>query len=113
MAHNEELTIRVRKTLAHLPNLQEKKMFRGIAFLLNEKLLVSTGNDELMLRIDPALHDGLLQERGTRSMVMKGKELKGWIYVKEENLKAPSSFDRWISLATDFNGRAKASKKKK
>lgn len=113
MAMNDLLTARLRKALSSCTGVKEKKMFRGIAFMLNDKLLASTGNDELMLRIDPALNNEVRQKRGTRNMVMKGKELKGWVYVKEESLASEEEFTYWINLALAFNAKAKSSKKKK
>lgn len=111
MAVNEKLTDRVREALLSQAALIEKKMFRGIAIMLNDKLLASTGDDELMVRIDPALNDDVLERPGTRNMIMKGKTLKGWVYVKEEELKSKKALEYWLNLALSFNGKAKASKK--
>lgn len=113
MAMNEALTVRLRQALSPYTGVTEKKMFRGVAFLLNDKLLASTGNDELMLRIDPALNNEVRQKKGTRNMVMKGKELNGWVYVKEESLASEEEFTYWINLALAFNAKAKSSKTKK
>jgi TfoX/Sxy family transcriptional regulator of competence genes len=113
MAHNEELTLRVREALAHLPKVEEKRMFRGVGFMVNGKMCVSTGDDELMCRIDPALHDELVERRGCRPMIMKGREYKGYVYVKEDEINTRKKLDEWIGFAVDFNKRAKASVKKK
>ena len=56
MAHNEKLTKRVREALEHLDNVEEKKMFRGITFMVDGKMCISTGDVRLMCRIDPAIH---------------------------------------------------------
>lgn len=69
MAINEALTAKVRAALSHLRNVEEKKMFRGIAFLLNDKLCMSVGDDRLMLRIDPALHDEAVQKPGVTTVI--------------------------------------------
>lgn len=112
MAVNESLTARLREALASQANLTEKKMFRSIAFMLNDKLLVGAGDDEIMLRIDPALNDEALEKPGTRNMIRKGKALKGWVSVNEEELKSKTALDYWLNLALSFNAAAKASKKK-
>jgi hypothetical protein len=39
---------------------------------------------------------------------MRGREYKGYIYIKEENLKMESDFNRWIDLALEFNGKLTA-----
>jgi TfoX/Sxy family transcriptional regulator of competence genes len=113
MAINEALTNRVREALAHLPDVEEKKMFRGITFMVDGKMCVSVGNDELMCRIDPALHETVVEKNGCRTMEMKGKEYIGYIYVNEAVIKNKKDFDYWIGLALDFNAQAKAGPKKK
>jgi len=113
MAYNDELTKRVRVALAHLPNIEEKRMFRGVAFMVNDKMCISAGDDELMFRIDPAVHDELLKKKGVRPVIMRGREYKGYVYVNEKSIKSKKDFDYWIELALDFNKKAKASKKRK
>ena len=73
MAYNEKLTNRVRIALAHLPKVQEKKMFRGITVMVNEKMCISVGDNEIMCRIDPELHEACVAKKGCRSVVMKGR----------------------------------------
>ena len=113
MAYNEKLTNRLRKALSHVPKTEEKRMFRGVAFMVNEKLCISVGDDEIMFRVDPLLHDQLIIKDGCRSVVMKGREYKGFVYVSEEGIKTKKDLDHWIQLALEFNKLAKSSKKKK
>jgi TfoX/Sxy family transcriptional regulator of competence genes len=112
MPYNEKLAAKIRSALAHLPGVEEKRMMKGIAFMVNGKMCVNVSGDELMCRFDPELTDELLSKRGVIPMEMKGKMLKGYVYVKEEAFKAQKDFDYWITLCLDFNDRAKASKKK-
>ena len=112
MAYNEKLTARVKEALASVPKVEEKRMFRGVAFMVDGKLCVSAGDNELMVRIDPALHEETLQRQGCRTVIMKDRELKGYVYVHEDAIKTKKTLDYWISLALDFNKRAKSSKKK-
>ena len=113
MAYNEKLAERIRKALAHLPNVEEKKMFRGVTFMVNGKMCVGVSGDEMMCRFDPALHETLAEKNGFRTMTMKGREYKGYGYIGQEGIKAKKDFDYWIGLALDFNKQAKASKKRK
>lgn len=113
MAINGKLTLRVREALAHLPDVEEKKMFRGIAFMVNGKLCLSVGDDEMLCRIDPSIHEDLVEKPGCRTMFMKGREYKGYVLVNENSLKTKKDLNGWIALALDFNKRAKASVKKK
>jgi TfoX/Sxy family transcriptional regulator of competence genes len=91
--------------------LDQKKMFRGITFMVNDKMCISVSGEELMLRIDPETTEQLVEENGIRPMVHGGKHMKGFIYVSEERFRNKKDFDYWIKLALEFNPKAKASKK--
>jgi TfoX/Sxy family transcriptional regulator of competence genes len=113
MAYSEKLANRVRESLAEIPKVEEKKMFRGLAFLVNGKMCVNVSGEELMCRFDPALQDTIAEKNGFRTMVMKGREYKGYGYVSQDVIKLKKDFEYWINLCLEFNSKAKASKKKK
>jgi TfoX/Sxy family transcriptional regulator of competence genes len=113
MAVNENLLRRVRASLVHIPRVQEKKMFAGITFMVNGKMCISVGPDRIMCRIDPAMHEKALKRKGARTVLMKGREYRGFVYVNEEAIKNKKDLDYWIALSLDFNKRAKASAKRK
>lgn len=113
MAYNEKLTNGVRDALAHMPKVEEKKMFRGVVFMVDGKMCITVGDDEIMCRIDPDLHEEAIKKANTRPVIMRGRDYKGYVYVNENGIKSKKDFDYWIGLALDFNKRAKASPKKK
>lgn len=113
MAINEQLTNRVRQAFDGTPGVEEKKMFSGIAFMVNKKLCVSVGNNRIMCRVDPDLHDELIRKAGCTTVVMKGRDYKGYIWVSESVLTSKKQIDFWVNLALDFNPKAKATVKKK
>ena len=110
MAYNEKLTNRLRKALADTLNVEEKRMFSGITFMVNGKMCISAGDDRIMCRIDPSIHEKVVERKGCRTVMMKGREYRGYVYVSEEGIKTKKDFDFWIGLALDFNKLAKASK---
>jgi len=63
MAYDEALADRVRKKLAQLPNIEEKAMMGGLTFMYNNKMCVGIIKDELMCRIDPSLHDLVIEKK--------------------------------------------------
>ena len=87
-------------------------MFRGAVFMVNGKMCVTAGDERIMCRIDPALHDAALRRKGATTVVMKGRNYRGWVYVDGEGMKTKKQLEYWVGLALDFNGKAKASKKK-
>jgi len=113
MAYNEKFTNRLREALGGVKNVEEKKMFRGVAFMVNGKMCISVGDDEMMCRIDPAVHEEAVEKNGVRTVVMKGREYKGYVYVHEDVVKTKKDLNYWVNLALEFNKYAKAAKKKK
>ena len=113
MAYNEKLTARIREALAHLPKVEEKRMFRGVTFMVNNKMCITAGDNKIMCRIDPAIHEEVIKRKGCETVKMKGREYKGYVYVSEEGIKTKKDLTYWITLALDFNKLAKSSKKKK
>lgn len=112
MAYSEDLANRVRQRFAELPNIEEKEMMGGLTFMYNQKMCVGIIKDELMCRIDPALHEECVERRGCRTMDFTKRPMKGYVMVDESGMKSQSDFEYWIHLALDFNKRAKSSKKK-
>jgi len=113
MAYSELLADRVRELLVDVPRVHEKKMFRGISFLVNDKMCVNISLDRLMCRVDPAIHDTLVEKEGCVTVNMRGRDLKGWVYVDENALRTEKDLRFWVDLALAFNKHAKASVKKK
>jgi len=113
MAYNERLADSVRETLQYLPRVEEKKMFRGLTFMVNDKMCISVSGDRLMCRFDPALQETVAERPGFEPMIMKGRVYKGFCYVNEHGFKSKKNFDYWISLCLGFNDKAKSAKKKK
>ena len=102
MAYSERLAERIRKALGHLP-VEEKKMFGGLAFMINGKMCLTVGPGRIMARIGPKLHQREVKRDGCSTVVMKGREYKSYVYIKEENLKSAPGLNHWISLALAFN----------
>lgn len=114
MAYNTKLADRIREYLAVFPNLkiEEKKMFRGLTFMVNGKMCVSVSNDNLMCRFDPILQEEVAEKNGFQTMIMKGREYKGYCYVSQDGYKTKKDFEYWVKLCLDFNAKAKSSKKR-
>lgn len=111
MAYDTNLADRVRERLAELPNMEEKEMMGGLVFMYNEKMCVGVIKDELMCRIDPAVHEEVVEKTGCRTMDFTKRPMRGYILVEEIGMKTRKDFDFWIELALDFNKKAKSSKK--
>jgi len=115
MAYSTKLANRVRTYLAGVSTItvEEKEMFSGLAFLVNDKMCVNVSGDDLMCRFDPALYADVAERPGYQPMIMRGRQLKGYCYVSEEGYKSKKDFEYWIKICLDCNAKAKSSKKKK
>jgi hypothetical protein len=115
MAFNTKLADRVREYLFQVKGItiEEKKMFRGLAFLVNDKMCVNVSGDNLMCRFDPLLTDLVAERKGYIPVIMKGREMKGYCYVEPGGYKIKKDFEYWMSICLGFNEKAKSSKKKK
>ena len=112
MAFDEKLADRIREAIVDVPNVEEKYMFGGVCFMVNDKMCVGVVIDEMMCRLDPALVDELLERTECRPMDFTGKSMKGFVYVSEEGMKKKKDLEYWIGLCLEYNIIAKASKKK-
>jgi TfoX/Sxy family transcriptional regulator of competence genes len=115
MPYSTKLAERVRRYLDGIAGIKidEKEMFKGLAFLVNGKMCVNVSGEDLMCRYDPELELEVAERTGFQPMIMKGKQLRGYCYVSEEGYKSKANFEYWLKLCLDFNEKAKASKKKK
>jgi TfoX/Sxy family transcriptional regulator of competence genes len=112
--HTDEILVNMaREMLQYVPTLEEKHMFGGVCFMVNDKMCAGIVKDELMCRIDPEKEAELLHMPGVRPMDFSGKPMKGYLYVACEYLRKPSELKYWLDLCLEFNPKAKASKKKK
>lgn len=105
MAYDEALAERVRELLVTHPDISERKMFGGIAFMLSGNMAVGVSKDELMVRIDPDDQEEALARLGVRPMEMAGRPMtKGWILVAPEAITEDSDLEEWVGRGLDFAG---------
>ena len=103
MAYDEELAERVRLCLTGVERVTEKRMFGGLAFLVDGHMaLAANSHGVLMVRIDPDRAGDLTARDGVRPMVMRGRELRGWLEVEAPALAGPDDLDEWVWVGVDF-----------
>ena len=114
MAYNEKLADMTREliSLTH-KKVEEKKMFGGLCFMVNDKMCLGVEQERLMVRLDPAIYDEVMEREGCRPMDFTGKVMKGFVFVDADALTTRKKLEYWIKLALEYNKIAKASKKKK
>jgi len=114
MAYNEKLADRVREIISeNHKNVIEKPMFGGLCFMVNDKMCVGVEQERLMVRLDPAKYDEVMEIEGCKPMDFTGKIMKGYVFVDIRALNTNKKLGYWMDLALEYNKIAKASKKKK
>lgn len=114
MVYNIELADKIREYLTEIPNLNipEKKMFGGLAFLIDDKMCVNVSGNNLMLRYNPDLEEDVSNRIGFLPMIMKGKQMQGFCYVEPEGFRKVDDFDYWMKISLEYNKIAKKVKTK-
>jgi hypothetical protein len=99
MAYDLELADRLRALLSAEPDVVEKRMFGGLAFLVAGHLAVSaSGQGGLLLRVDPAQCDALLEDPRASPFEMRGKSMTGWLHVNADESLSEDELGRWVGL---------------
>lgn len=103
MAYDEELARRVRALVAG-ESVVEKKMFGGLAFLINGNMSVAaSGQGGLLVRVDPAQMDELLRESGAEEFEMGGRgSMKGWLRVRPDALDEDETLGAWVTRGVSY-----------
>ena len=104
MAFDEGLAERIRGALGRRKGLTEKKMFGGIAFLLNGNMCVGIHKSSLIVRLAPEETEAALAQPNTKRFDLTGRPMKGWILVEPEGLKTPAKLKKWIDVAAKYAG---------
>jgi TfoX/Sxy family transcriptional regulator of competence genes len=100
MAYDETLAGRIREQVAEEPDVTEKKMFGGLAFLIGGNMAVAaSGQGGLLVRVDPAESDELVASTEARPMEMRGREMAGWLRVDPADDELAAWVERGVSFA--------------
>jgi len=97
MAYSEALVARIRAALASRPDVAEKKMFGGVAFMVRGHMCVGVNDDELMVRVGPEQYEALVARPHARPMDFTGKPLKGFLYVGPAGIKGATALMGWVA----------------
>lgn len=115
MPYSTTLADKLRKHLAEKKNLliEEKKMFGGLSFMINDKMCINISGDNLMCRFDASKTLEISSRKGYVQLIMRGKPLKGYCYVTPEGFRLKKDFNFWVDLCLEYNAVAKKSKSRR
>jgi TfoX/Sxy family transcriptional regulator of competence genes len=103
MAYDKELADRIRDFLAAEHELREQKMFGGLAFVIGGNMAVAaSGHGGLLVRVDPAESDALVEATPARLMEMRGREMRGWLRVDADQVRTKKELATWVERGVSF-----------
>jgi hypothetical protein len=102
MAYDARLAERVQRLLGRRKGITEKKMFGGLAFMLNGKMFCGVLKDDLVVRVGPERHEQALSRAHVRPMDFTGRTLKGYVFVGPGGLKTDNMLAKWIEEGVEF-----------
>jgi TfoX N-terminal domain len=104
MAFDETLAQRIRGALARKKNVEEKKMFGCICFLLNGNILVGVWKGSLIARLGPEECEDALREPPVEAFDITGRAMKGRVLVGAEGVRDDTQLPDWTRRAEEFVG---------
>jgi TfoX/Sxy family transcriptional regulator of competence genes len=103
VAYDEELAERIRELMAGTPDLTESKMFGGLAFLIGGNMAIAaSGQGGILVRVDPAATDKLVDSTAATIAVMRGRPMDGWLRVASDQLRTKRQLSKWVTLGTSY-----------
>jgi TfoX/Sxy family transcriptional regulator of competence genes len=103
MAYDEDLANRIRELIAQEPDVTEKKMFGGLAFLIGGNMSVAaSGQGGLMIRCDPDQTEALLKKPHAKRFEMRGREMQGWLRVDDEGIRTKRELEPWVRTGVAY-----------
>jgi TfoX N-terminal domain len=103
MVYDEDLANRIRELLGPERGVEEKRMFGGLAFLINGNMSVAaSGQGGLLVRVPPEDTDKLLRRDHVDPMVMAGREARGWLRVAADGLKTKRQLQGWVTRGVGY-----------
>lgn len=104
MAFNENIANRVAEILIELKILfEERKMFGGMAYMVNHRMCICVIKDDLMVRVLDNKYEELLDENFVRPMDFTGKPMKGFLFIEEDGFKTTIELKKWINQGLEFS----------
>lgn len=104
MPYDEDLVNRLRELLAgDADTIVEKKMFGGLAFLLNGHMSVSASRTGgLLVRVDPEDTEAALKRPHVSRMEMGGRSMDGWLLVAPEGVRTTRQLESWVKRSVAY-----------
>jgi hypothetical protein len=101
MVYNERLAEKIRALLKK-HKATEKKMFGGLAFMLDGKMSMGITGDDLMIRVGKEQHEKALALPAARPMDFTGKPMKGYAYIGPAGWQKDATLKKCVDMSVGY-----------
>jgi hypothetical protein len=103
VAYDQELAGRIRQLIGSDPELTERKMFGGLAFLIRGNMAIAASSEGgALVRVDPAQSDALVDATKATLMNMRGRDMRGWLRVSADDLRTDDQLAPWVEIGAGY-----------
>lgn len=102
MPYDEALADRIRRAVGPRRDVSEKKMFGGIAFLLDGSMFCGVAHGDLMVRVGPEAHQAALARPHARPMDFTGRPMTGYVFVGPDGVRTLRQVSAWVARGLAF-----------
>ena len=102
VAYNEELADRVREALSERTDVEEKRMFGGLTFMVAGQMCCGVLKNDFVVRVEPTDFDALVAQPHVRPFDFSGRPMQGMVYVDLDGLSDAEALRIWVKRGTDY-----------
>lgn len=102
MSYDEKLANRVRRQLAQRRDVDERKMFGGLVFMVRSHMCCGIDHEKLMARVGPDYYGTALKRKHVLPFDLTGRPLNGLVFVQGPGIKTASQLRHWIDACLRF-----------
>ena len=102
MSYDEKLAARIRALLSSRDDVEEKKMFGGLCFMVRGAMCCGLTKTDLMIRVGPDQYEHSLEQPHARPMDFTGRPIRGMVYVAPVGVRSRASLERWVRRGIAF-----------
>jgi TfoX/Sxy family transcriptional regulator of competence genes len=99
VAYDEDLADRIRQLVDGESHVSEKRMFGGLAFLIDGNMAVAASRQGgIMVRVDQDVSNRLVETSDARPVEMRGRSMRGWLRLRSEDVRTKRQLEKWVRM---------------
>jgi len=96
------MVVRIRGALTGRADVEEKRMFGGLTFMVSGHMCCGVSKTDVMFRVGEEAANAALEELGVRPMDITGRPLKGMVFVDPMAIRDDEALQSWVARGLEF-----------